>query len=73
MNMNCIEVSFHKIAEQYSRYLYWKRSGMLSGKYGNKEAQRRLTKIRQDLDLIGKEMKDLLIFCMDDVKKYAGK
>lgn len=71
--MNNTEISFHKIAKEYSRYLYLKRSGMLNGRFGGKEAQRRLTKIRQDLDLIGKEMKDLLIFCMNDVKKYCGK
>lgn len=65
--------SIDPIAKEYSRYLYLKRSGMLSGKYGGKEAQKRMQKIRSDLKLIGKEMKDLLILCMDDVKKYAGR
>lgn len=46
---------------------------MLSGRYGDRDGQRRLQKIRHDLKLIGKEMKDLLILCMDDVKKFTGK
>lgn len=61
------------IAKEYSRFLYLKRSGMLSGKYGDRDAQRRLQKIRSDLKSIGKEMKELLILCMDDIKKYAGR
>lgn len=61
------------IAKEYSRYFYLKRSGMLDGKYGGKEAIKRLQKIHSDLKSIGREMKDLLILCMDDVKKYAGR
>ena len=61
------------IAKEYSRYLYLKRSGMLTGKYGNKESQRRLQKIRGDLKSIDKDFGDLQIICSEDIKKYAGR
>lgn len=71
MSLNNIDL--FTIANEYSRYLYLKKSGMFSGKYGDRDGQRRLQKIRSDLKLIGREMKDLLILCMDDIKKFTGK
>jgi hypothetical protein len=45
--------------EKYRFYCHWKASGMLSGKFGNKDAQRRLTEIRALLKPLNLSLKDL--------------
>lgn len=47
------------IIRKYALYCHWKESGMLSGKYGNKDAQRRLNEIRTALKELGLTLKDL--------------
>jgi hypothetical protein len=47
------------IIRKYAVYCHWKESGMLSGKFGNKDAQRRLNEIRTHLKELGLTLKDL--------------
>ena len=47
------------IIRKYAYYCHWKDSGMLSGRYGNKDAQRRLNEIRTSLKELGLTLKEL--------------
>lgn len=50
---------FELAKQKYQFYLHWKNSGMLSGKYGDKDAMKRMQEIRSLLSEIGLTLKDL--------------
>ncbi len=52
-------MSLEVAKEKYRFYSHWKASGMLDGKFGNKDAQRRLNEIRTILKDLGLTLKDL--------------
>lgn len=66
-------MSYEKTKELYSKYLELKCSGMLSGRYGNAEAQRRMNEIRIGLKKSDMEMRHLLLDCDEEIKKYTRK
>ena len=66
-------MSYENVKEQYVKYLELTCSGMLRGKFGNKEAQRRMQKIRNGLKSCDKEMSHLLLDCKEEIYKYTRK
>lgn len=64
---------YENVKKKYVKYLELKCSGMLVGRYGNVEAQRRMIEIRHGLKKSGKEMRDLLLDCETEIKKYTRK
>lgn len=64
---------YEKTKELYTKYLELKCSGMLVGRHGNAEAQRRMNEIRNGLKKSDKEMRHLLLDCDKEIKKYSRK
>lgn len=54
-----LDDSFELALEKYRFYCHWKASGILSGKFGNKDAQRRLNEVRALLKPLNLSLKDL--------------